>query len=111
AEGQPAIARRMFMPALDRLRRIAQQQRARSHDLAIRRSTRSPVLKTAGQYDGDGDVIVLFLERPVVRTARADDVLDGPATTAREDSWFRATRAAACGTHGQRLFQIRRTFC
>src|SRR5262245_8923531 len=67
------------MTAFERLAGAAEQHRSGRHHFAAIR-TRPAVLKRAADDDGNGHAGVLFRIRTVAGTARADNILDGPAS-------------------------------
>ena len=78
---QAAVAGAVLMPAFETFAVIAEQQRAgRQQRVALRRAT------TEGSrgHDRDAGRLALFLERLVLWTRGADEIVDLPARPGRE---------------------------
>lgn len=82
-EGYAAVADAVLMAALEAGVLVSQQQRAgRQH----RRPLPGAVTEGAFGDHGDAEVAVAFLERPIVRSCRADNIVGPPALAAKEVS-------------------------
>ena len=99
-EHHAAIALRVLVTALIRLSGIPQHDGTGDHHAG---PDCGPILKAAGEDQGDGVAPVPLLERAVLRTGRADHVPDGPAIPGCDGRWRRAPRAAAQAAQRQCL--------
>ena len=98
----------MRVLALETLTGVAEQQRARRHQLATRRGA---VLKAPRRDDGEGDMRVPFFERTVPGTGSTDHVLDRPAVALGQDAPREMPPGTALGVPRQSPLQIDRNFC
>jgi hypothetical protein len=77
----------MFVPAFEKLTRVAEQNRTRCHQLASAAgAVLSPVLKSARSHDGDGNVRMPLLEWPVARAGGAHYIFHAPAVALGQDA-------------------------
>jgi hypothetical protein len=94
-ERHAAIAGGVLVAAMKALPVVAEQQRTGRHQ---RTSRRRAVLKRARHHDRDRHAGVLLLERPIVRRAGADHVLDAPARASGQHSPRRSAPDAQART-------------
>ena len=107
AERKTAIAGAVLMAALERIVRIAEQERARRQQ---RLRADGAALKRSGAHQRDPITAVAFLERGVAWTVRADDILDGPVRGGRQGLNAQAGRGAEPLAFLAYLVQQRRNF-
>ena len=87
-----AVADAVLMAAFEAGPGVAEQDRARrQHGRALR----GAVAERALGDDGDADVVVPLLERPVVGSGPADDIADAPA--------FAGKQIADGNVHGRQI--------
>src|SRR6185503_909039 len=96
--------------ALVALTRAAEQHGSRRHHLAAV-GAGSSVLKGAGGHDRDRHAVVLLVVRPVLRPARANHVLDGPALAGGEEPRLNRSWGPLASPHRRRSFRTGRNFC
>src|SRR5207247_8026962 len=108
AKRDATVPRAVRMLALETLTGVAEQQRARRHQLATRRGA---VLKAPRCDDGEGDMRVPFFERTVPGAGSTDNVLDGPAVAVGQDAPREMPPVTGLGVPRQSQMQVDGSFC